>query len=100
MIISSAFNRKPISKLSSFSITNLPKIYNGTGKIRFRVTNNNLHHGVYIIGLSVVKQTFGHLFTVNNCQQFVVKSQDPKIHLVEYSNLLTVFDFTVEHLSE
>jgi len=98
--ISSAFNRKPIAKLSSYSIPNLPETYEGTGKIRFTITNNNLHHGVFLIGLSVVKETFGHLFTINNCQQFIIKSQDPKAHLVEYSNLLSVFDFEVEHFSE
>jgi lipopolysaccharide transport system ATP-binding protein len=98
VIISSAFNRKPVAKLSSsYSTTNLPKTFKEHGKIRFTITNNNLHHGIYLIDLSVVKQTFGHLFNWHNCQQFLIKSRDPRDHLVEYANLLSVFDFTVEH---
>jgi lipopolysaccharide transport system ATP-binding protein len=75
VIISSAFNRKPVAKLSSSStsMSNLPKTFKEHGKIRFTITNNNLHHGIYFIDLSVVRPTFGHLFNWHNCQQFLIK---------------------------
>jgi hypothetical protein len=78
-------------------MSNLPKTFKEHGKIRFTITNNNLHHGIYFIDLSVVRPTFGHLFNWHNCQQFLIKSRDPRDHLVEYANLLSVFEFTVEH---
>lgn len=100
VIISSAFNRKPIAKISSYSTSNLPPLFTETGKIRFTITNNRLHHGVYLISLAVVRDTFGHLFTFNNCQQFLITNPDPRVYRVEYSNLLFVLDFTVDHISE
>ncbi|WP_287584474.1 ABC transporter ATP-binding protein [Candidatus Borrarchaeum sp.] len=100
VIISSAFNRKSIAKISSYSTSNLPSFFSDTGKIRFTITNNRLHHGVYLISLAVVRGSFGHLFTFNNCQQFLIKNPDPRVYRVEYSNLLFVLDFTVDHISE
>jgi lipopolysaccharide transport system ATP-binding protein len=101
IIISSAFNRKPVAKLSSsHSMSNLPKKFKEHGKIKFTITNNNLHHGIYFIDLSVVRPTFGHLFNWHNCQQFLIKSRDPNDHLVEYANLLSVFEFSIEHFDK
>jgi ABC-type polysaccharide/polyol phosphate transport system ATPase subunit len=100
VIISSAFNRKPIAKMSSYSTSNLPPFFAETGRIRFTITNNRLHHGVYLISLAVVRDTFGHLFTFNNCKQFLIKNPDPRVYRVEYSNLLFVLDFTVDHIRE
>ena len=101
--INSAFNRKRIANLSSINKSNLPTTFDGIGKIRFTITNNNLHHGVYLIDIAVnsfspsFRLSFFKLFYFNNCQQFLIKSKDSPENKVEFMNLLMNFDFKIEH---
>ena len=99
--INSAFDGKRIANLSSLSkSSNLPTSFSGNGKIRFTITNNNLHHGVYLldIGVTPSRAPLAHLFHFSNCQRFIIKNKRPLVSYQYFKNLLIDFDFAVEKM--
>jgi len=97
--IKSAFDRKVITSLSTLSKPNFPSSIEGKGKIRFIITNNNLHQGVYHIDIAASVKAV-HLFYFNNCQQFIIKRSNLPGRDVLYLNLLVDFEYIVENFNE
>jgi len=90
------FNNSRIVRIS-YNKKNLNK--NQKAKLKFTIENNNLHHGVYIINLSITKKHgYSHLLILPNYTNFIIKNPNDTIKKIDYIPSIINFKYSVEEI--